>query len=116
MKLLVDTCAWLLLLRRKNKTAMNDDEQLMLTSLTEAIQDGRVAIIGPVRQEVLSGIKEAAQFDKLRSALEPFQDEPLLRRSRAPVQPVPESRCRVWINGHFGLCSCRPKALGHIDL
>ena len=77
MKLLVDTCAWSLLLRRKNKTAMNDDEQLMLTSLTEAIQDGRVAIIGPVRQEVLSGIKEAAQFDKLRSALEPFQDEQL---------------------------------------
>lgn len=49
----------------------------MLAALTDAIQDGRVAMLGPIRQEVLSGIKEAAQFERLRSALEPFEDEPL---------------------------------------
>jgi predicted nucleic acid-binding protein len=77
VKVLVDTCAWSLLLRRKNKTDLSEEEQLLLTSLTEAIKDGRVAIIGPIRQEVLSGIRDLAQFNKLRSALAAFRDEPL---------------------------------------
>jgi hypothetical protein len=99
VKVLVDTCAWSLLLRRKNKAAMNDDEQCMLASLTEAIQDGRVAIIGPIRQEVLSGINETAQFEKLRSALEPFPDEELTTSHYEEAarlfnlcQPVPAQR------------------------
>jgi len=75
MKVLVDTCAWSLLLRRRNLAALNVEEQFMLTSLKEAIQDGRTAIVGPIRQEVLSGIKEPAQFEKLRRALEAFPDE-----------------------------------------
>ena len=32
-------------------------------------------MIGPIRQELLSGIKEQAQFDKLRGALAAFRDE-----------------------------------------
>ena len=78
MKILVDSCAWSLLLRRKNKTAVSNDQKLILSSLTEAIQEGRVAIIGPIRQEVLSGIKDLIQFEELRSALELFPDEQLL--------------------------------------
>ena len=35
------------------------------------------AIIGPIRQEILSGIKEPAQFEKLRGTLQSFPDEPL---------------------------------------
>lgn len=77
MKVLVDTCAWSLLLRRRRKAPLSENERLMIAALTEAIQDGRVAIIGPIRQEILSGIKEASQFEKLRSALEPFRDEQL---------------------------------------
>ncbi len=34
-------------------------------------------MIGPIRQELLSGIKEAGQFEKLRVNLEPFSDEQL---------------------------------------
>ncbi len=34
-------------------------------------------IIGPVRQEVLSGIREQAQFDRVRDRLRPFADLPL---------------------------------------
>ena len=75
MKVLADTCAWSLLLRRKNKTNLSDDEQLMRTALSDAIQDGQVVIVGPIRQEVLSGIKDLAQFDKLRTALDAFPDE-----------------------------------------
>lgn len=76
MKVLADTCAWSLLLRRK-KTDLSSDEQLMRTALSDAIQDGQVVIAGPIRQEVLSGIKDLAQFDKLKAALNAFQDEPI---------------------------------------
>lgn len=74
MKVLADTCAWSLLLRRKARAALSSDEQFTLASLKEAIKDDRVVLIGPVRQEVLSGIKAQAQFEKLRSHLAAFAD------------------------------------------
>jgi hypothetical protein len=77
MRILADSCVWSLLLRRKNKAALSNEEQLMVASLGEAILDGRVAIVGPIRQEVLSGIKEIAQFERLRRALEAFPDSPI---------------------------------------
>lgn len=78
MKVLVDTCIWSLALRRSRKSAaMMPEEQKSLASLTEAIQDGRVAIIGPIRQELLSGIKDQAQFKRVSEALDAFPDEPL---------------------------------------
>jgi hypothetical protein len=75
MKILVDSCIWSLALRRKTTAALSGEERLMLTSLQDAIQDRRVAIVGPIRQEVLSGIKELAQFEKLRRFLDAFPDE-----------------------------------------
>jgi predicted nucleic acid-binding protein len=77
MKLLVDTCVWSLLFRRRHAAALSGDEQILLKSLTDAIQDGRTVIIGPIRQEVLSGIKDLVQFEKLRAALAAFPDESL---------------------------------------
>jgi hypothetical protein len=46
--------------------------------LAEAIKDSRATIIGPVRQEVLSGIREKGQFAKTEALLDPFPDEELL--------------------------------------
>jgi predicted nucleic acid-binding protein len=77
VKILADTCAWSLLFRRKDKHALTSNERQMVASLIEAIQGGRVTIIGPIRQEVLSGIKDRAQFEKLRNALQAFPDEPV---------------------------------------
>jgi len=77
MKILFDTCVWSLSLRRKTKTALSGSEQQMLESFTSAIEDGRVAMIGPIRQEILSGIQHADQFERLRGALEAFPDEPI---------------------------------------
>jgi predicted nucleic acid-binding protein len=77
VKVLADACAWSLVLRRRSRNILSPDEQRIHDLLTEAIRDGQVAIIGPVRQEVLSGIKDNAHFDKLRSALSAFHDEPL---------------------------------------
>jgi predicted nucleic acid-binding protein len=70
MKVLVDTAVWSLALRRKSRPD-NESTRLALASLVE---DGRVAMIGPIRQELLSGIKESAQFDRLREHLRAFPD------------------------------------------
>ena len=42
------------------------------------VQDGRAQIVGPVRQELLSGIRADETFRKVRDALRAF-DEPQLR-------------------------------------
>jgi predicted nucleic acid-binding protein len=36
---------------------------------------GRAALIGPIRQEVLSGIRDATTFDRVRDRLAAFPDE-----------------------------------------
>ncbi len=77
MKLLVDTSVWSLALRRRRSATLSADEKRLVAALTEAIRDGRVVMIGPIRQELLSGIKEQAQFDKLRVTLAAFRDEPI---------------------------------------
>ena len=77
MKLLVDTSVWSLALRRKNVVSLNPDEQKLKAALVQAIRDGRVVMLGLLRQELLSGIKEKAQFDKVKEALDPYLDEPI---------------------------------------
>jgi hypothetical protein len=65
------------MLRRRNKNLLGLEERRFHDALSEAISDGQVVIIGPIRQEVLSGIKDPSQFAKLRAALAAFHDEPL---------------------------------------
>lgn len=77
MKILADACVWSLMLRRRNRDLLSPEERQIRVSLSEAISEGQVVIIGPIRQEVLSGIKDHAQFVKLRAALGAFHDEPL---------------------------------------
>ena len=42
--------------------------------LASLIADGRVAMIGAIRQELLSGIKEHAHFERVRDHLRAFSD------------------------------------------
>ena len=77
MKLLVDTSVWSLALRRKNTVNLSPDEQKLKAKLVQAIQDGRIVMLGLLRQELLSGIKEKDQFDKVKAALNPYLDEPI---------------------------------------
>lgn len=104
MKVLADACAWSLMLRRRNRNVLNTEERTIHDSLTEAIRDGQVAIIGPIRQEVLSGIKDPAQFAKLRAALGAFHDEPLTTLHY-------EEAARL-----FNLCRSRGVECGAIDI
>ena len=75
MKLLADTSVWSLALRRRPTANLDADENRLVAALTEAIADGRVVMIGPIRQEILSGIKEQSQFVRLRTTLAAFRDE-----------------------------------------
>lgn len=104
MRLLVDSCVWSLVLRRKPAAARSSEELQIAASLTETIRDGRVAIIGPIRQEILSGIKEPAQFEKLRSALQSFPDVPL-------ATPDYEEAARL-----FNLCRSKGHQCGPVDI
>lgn len=69
MNVLVDTSVWSLALRRAKRV---DDRTVK--ELTELIREGRVIMIGPVRQELLSGIKMKTQFELLREHLQAFPD------------------------------------------
>ena len=55
MKVLVDTCVWSLAFRKRKKTA---SEKKVVETLKELVRDLRVVMIGPVRQEILSGIRD----------------------------------------------------------
>ena len=72
MKVLADTSVWSLALRRRSRAA-----GALVDELRALIEEGRVAIIGPIRQELLSGIRDAVTFARLRDHLRAFEDEPL---------------------------------------
>lgn len=74
MKVLVDTCIWSLALRRKSSVAHNVQ---VISQLRELINEFRVEMIGPIRQEILSGITDTDQFNKLKKYLTAFNDLPL---------------------------------------
>jgi predicted nucleic acid-binding protein len=74
MLVLVDTPVWSLALRRTS-TDLSPGEQRLTAALQELIRDGRAQLPGPVRQELLSGIRREPSFRKLRDQLRAF-DEP----------------------------------------
>ncbi len=92
------------MLRRRNKSVLSPEEVSIRASLTEAVENDRVVIIGPIRQEVLSGIKDQAQFAKLRAALAAFHDVPLTTVHY-------EEAARL-----FNLCRSRGVECGAIDI
>ena len=104
MKTIVDTCVWSLALRRQNQSSMAPGELQMIAQLQEAIRDGRAIIIGPIRQEILSGIRDKARFAKLKNLLNPFLDEEI-----AAEDFIHAARL-------FNLCKDRGVACGSTDI
>jgi predicted nucleic acid-binding protein len=72
VKVLVDTSVWSLALRRKDP-----DQNPTTLELRELIREGRVVLLGAIRQELLSGVPSREQFRNLRGKLRPFPDFPL---------------------------------------
>lgn len=93
MNLLVDTPVWSLALRRK-PADLSPREERITQALAEAIRDGRAQLIGVVRQELLSGIREGERFKKLRDYLRAF-DEPVLETGDYEEAAEMHNRCRA---------------------
>ncbi len=68
MKVIIDTSVWSLALRRVQASTNNPYIRL----LQDLIVDSRVALLGSVRQEILSGIRYAEQHDRLKNYLRAF--------------------------------------------
>jgi predicted nucleic acid-binding protein len=77
MNVLVDTPIWSLALRRKRR-GLTASDQVLIRALADLVGYGRAQLIGPVRQEVLSGIREQAQFVRLREALRLYEETTLV--------------------------------------
>lgn len=69
MNVLVDTSVWSEALRRARPDANPIAEEL-----SSLVRERRVVMMGPVRQELLSGLRDQRRFDELRTHLRAFPD------------------------------------------
>jgi predicted nucleic acid-binding protein len=72
MNIIIDTSVWSLALRRQRSSPCAETREL-----AELVREGRAAMLGPVRQELLSGVRAEQQFESLRGHLRAFPDIPL---------------------------------------
>lgn len=71
MRILIDTSVWSLALR-KQKLGLENTQ--IRDTLSELINDLRIVLIGPIRQEILSGISDNNKFEELREKLSVYED------------------------------------------
>ena len=72
MNIIIDTSVWSLALRRQRSSPSVETREL-----AELVREGRAAMLGAVRQELLSGVRAVQQLETLRSHLRAFPDIPL---------------------------------------
>lgn len=73
MSVLIDTPVWSLALRRK-ATQLNRAERHLVEEWKSLVWDGRARLAGIIRQEVLSGVRDPRDFERLRQRLVAFDD------------------------------------------
>lgn len=73
MMVLVNTPVWSLALRRR-VVDLSEVELRITEGLNQLVRMGRVQLLGTTRQEVLSGIREGTQFQRIRVHLRSFED------------------------------------------
>jgi hypothetical protein len=71
VRVLVDTTIWSLALKRR-PGSRNAEEGRLVKAWEELVRDGRIVLLGLIRQEILSGIADGRQFARLRDALTAF--------------------------------------------
>ena len=67
MRTLVDTCIWSSVLRRRTVANKENEKKLV-----ELILNNDALIIGPIRQEILSGYSDRKKFKELKDKLDAF--------------------------------------------
>lgn len=69
---LIDTCIWSEVLRRKNPSSTISE------TLTDMLRKFQAVIIEPIRQEILSGISDEEKFTDLKGKLSFLTDVPIV--------------------------------------
>lgn len=77
MNVLIDTPIWSLALRRQSRQ-LNAAERHLVDEWVELVKEGQAYLIGPIRQELLSGVRRPLVFTRLRDHLSAFADVPLM--------------------------------------
>jgi predicted nucleic acid-binding protein len=103
VKVLVDTSVLSLALRRARPVSQHHEEIIRL------LRSGNVALLGCIRQEVLSGIRDTSAFRRLRDQLRALPDHPVTTEHYETGAEF-FNRCRArGIQGTFTdflLCAC----------
>lgn len=86
MKVIIDTDVWSEAFRKQGTKSEYVQE------LRTLIKEGRVQLIGAIRQEILCGIRSEKQFDKIEASLSSFPDKAI------------ESEVYVMAAKFFNLC------------
>ncbi len=94
---IVDSDVWSEAFRKKGK------ESRSVQCLRSLINEGEIVMIGPIRQEVLSGIKESQRFERIKEALRAFP-------SRKIEEPLFETAASF-----FNLCRSKGIQGSHTD-
>lgn len=76
MSVLVDTSVWSLALRRR-PGALTGPEERVVRAWRRLVEEGEAVLIGPIRQEVLSGVRDRKTFQLLSERMSAFDDLPL---------------------------------------
>ena len=102
MNVLIDTSVWSLVYRRK-ALDYNQQQRRITESVGAIISEGRAKLLGMVRQELLSGLREPAQFERLRRILQEFPDIALTQDDHVEAARM------------CNLCRAKGIAESHID-
>ncbi len=73
MKVLIDTPIWSYALRSQNRKYQSE-----INELTLLIRDQKALIIGPIRQEILSGYSDIRKYKKLKEKLSYFENTTII--------------------------------------
>ena len=93
---LVDTTIWSLALRRRRKD-LSAEQQRLVREWASLVEAGRVVLVGPIRQEILSGIRRESDFAVVQRRLNAF--------GYLEILPGDYDRAAVFFN------TCRAKGL-----
>ena len=89
MRVLPDTPIWSAALRRAEETTSRYRQEM-----EKLVRQGTVEIIGPIRQELLSGIRDAERFKTVKERLRIFPDLEVLTQDYEEAASF-YNRCRA---------------------
>lgn len=70
-KTIIDSAIWSLLFRKKN---LDEKDLVIVNKVKELTKDDEVIMLGSVRQEALCGISSKEKFEKIKNALDIYDD------------------------------------------